>query len=693
MVINKSEPMKKIIVISIALATLLACQKEESYTDSDNSGNTVYTASTEYSSTRTTLDDNLNIRWSAKDRLTIFDGNTLNREFSVSESSDGETSASLEPVMSSSYAAGTELACNVGFYPYDKNISIEKANGGAYNLSLTLPSEQKYAPDSFGSGSFPMVAVTAGTDEKFFAFKNICGILKLQITGNETIRSITFTGNNGEILAGDATVCAKYGEIPTIEMTGEGTAIFYDCGKNGVPLTESVAKVFEIVLPPVTFTKGFTVTVVCNDGKTMNISTDKSKTIERSAILKMNPIEFESEVVADIQTGLPVVIINTPGCQDIVSKDDWLNGATITILNPDHTIDSQGTLSIKGRGNSTWYLYDNKRPYSIKLDKKSKILGMPKHKRWCLLANWIDRTMIRNAVAFEISRKTGMDWTPNGKFVELVLNGEHIGNFYLCEQIKVDENRLNLAELDPEATSGTGITGGFIFELDKNYDEQYKFKSSITGLPWMFKDPDEVNPYQFNYVTNFVSQMEAALYSTSGTSSSRYAEISKYMDLDSYADWWIIHELASNGEMMHPSSCYMHKDIDISPNVISKMKAGPVWDFDYLTFRPAVVDKYMYRGLYYPKLFEFSEFQTLIQTRWNSYKDALKNDIPVFIDNLKNELSASASINFEMWPLKDDNNNDEHLSYSAAVDQLKQAFLAKWEWMDKMIKDKNYWPK
>ena len=67
---------------------------------------------------------------------------------------------------------------------------------------------------------------------------------------------------------------------------------------------------------------------------------------------------------------------------------------------------------------------------------------MKKHKRWCLLANWWDRTLIRNAVAFEISRNTGLAWTPNGKFVELVLNGNHIGNYYLCEQIKVDENRM-----------------------------------------------------------------------------------------------------------------------------------------------------------------------------------------------------------------------------------------------------------
>lgn len=690
--------MRRNIALVMALMAIAACQKEVEQTAAV--GNVVYTASTESSPSKTSLDENLNIRWSLEDKVSIFDGSTINSEFVVSDDSDGKTSANLTPVQSGSYTAGVELTNNIGYYPYDKDITIENGPGGAFNLAVSLPSEQEYAENSFGVGSFPMVAVTPDTATKNFAFKNICGVLKLQITGIETIRSVTFTGNNGEIIAGDATVSAKYGATPSIEMTGEGTAVFLDCGKSGVALTGDVATVFEFVLPPVTFTKGFTVTFICSDGKTMNLATSKEVSITRSEITKMAAMTFSSNVVSDIQTGLPVVIINTPCCQEIVSKEDWLKGATITILNPDHTLDCQGTLSIKGRGNSTWMYYP-KRPYALKLDKKSKVLGMAKHKRWCLLANWIDKTLMRNAVAFEVSRKTGMDWTPSGKFVELVLNGEHMGNYYLCEQIKVDEKRVALAELDPEATSGVGITGGYIFELDASFDEEYKFisehgymhNSDTPGLPWMFKDPDEVNQYQFNYAKNYVHEMETALYSEYGSSSTRYSNISNYMDLESYADWWIIHELVSNAEMMHPKSCYMHKDIDVSPTQNSKMKAGPVWDFDNGTFKTNVTDKFMYRGLYYPQLFSYTQFQELVKTRWNSYKDELKADIPVFIEQNKQDLVRSAAINFELWPLHDNNNGDEHLDYPDAADQLKQAFLDKWEWLDERIQTNDYWPK
>ena len=148
-------------------------------------------------------------------------------------------------------------------------------------------------------------------------------------------------------------------------------------------------------------------------------------------------------------SGLPVVIIDTPNHATIPSKhEDWLEEATITVLNPDGTEDYSGTTSIRGRGNSTWSF--PKKPYALKLDKKAEILGMPKHKRWVLLANWLDRTLLRNRVAFQIALSTDMAWNPHGEFVEVILNGSHVGNYYLCEHIKVDENRVNIYELSDE---------------------------------------------------------------------------------------------------------------------------------------------------------------------------------------------------------------------------------------------------
>ena len=143
-------------------------------------------------------------------------------------------------------------------------------------------------------------------------------------------------------------------------------------------------------------------------------------------------------------TGLPVVCINTYG-KSVTNRKDWVDGNNMYIMYPDGTIDYEGTLSLKGRGNQTWSDF-SKKPYAIKLDEKAKILGMHKQKRWALLANVKDRTLLRNDVSLWISKQTQLPYTVNGEFVELVWNGVHKGNYYLCEQIRIDNH--------PQAQSG-----------------------------------------------------------------------------------------------------------------------------------------------------------------------------------------------------------------------------------------------
>lgn len=398
---------------------------------------------------------------------------------------------------------------------------------------------------------------------------------------------------------------------------------------------------------------------------------------------KGNDIQISSSVFEVIgknfdnlpKTGLPVVVINTVNAEPIVSKDDWKEGAMMSIINTDMTFDYQGTLSIKGRGNTTWGY--PKKSYALKLDSKSKVLGMPKHKRWCLLANWMDRTMIRNAVAFEIARKSpGLEWTPRGEFVEVILNGTHIGNYYLCEQIKVDKNRVDIEELDNTVTEGDGITGGFIMELDTYYDEVNKFKSARRNLPWMFKDPDEVNSAQFTYMQNYVNAMEDALYDDAKFAA---REFTNYMDLESFVDWWFVYELAMNSEPYWPKSSYMHKDKN------DVIKAGPVWDFDWGSFVPGSTSYFcVNNAIYYGRLLEDAGFKSLVKTKWQEQKSKYE-EIGQFIDALGAKLSESDELNHIMWPISSTVNGDESMNYDEAVSRLKAAYLAKLNWMDTQI--------
>lgn len=372
-------------------------------------------------------------------------------------------------------------------------------------------------------------------------------------------------------------------------------------------------------------------------------------------------------------SGLPVVIIDTPNKATIPSKhEDWLEEATITILNPDGTEDYSGTTNIRGRGNSTWSY--PKKPYALKLNEKAEILGMPKHKRWVLLANWMDRTLLRNRVSFQIALSTGMAWNPHGEFVDVVLNGKHIGNYYLCEHIKVDKNRVNIAELDEEATEGEGITGGFIMELDVYYDEVYKFKSAIRQLPYMFKDPDEVNEQQFTYMQNYVNTLEASLYNDEELATGKFME---YMDIDSYIDWWFVHELAENGEPGHPKSTYMYKDKS------DKLYAGPAWDFDWGTFRPGAGFTIKHT-LYYPRLFQNATFVARVKERWSLLKPEF-DKISSFIASEGERIKQSEKMNHIIWPITQVVNGDESMTFEESVQRMKAAYEEKLQWLDDAI--------
>lgn len=373
-------------------------------------------------------------------------------------------------------------------------------------------------------------------------------------------------------------------------------------------------------------------------------------------------------------TGLPVVRITTPGGRDITSKTIWMEGADIKIELPDGTVDLEGKMSIRGRGNSTWNY--PKKPYAIKLDEKSEVLGMPKHKRWVLLANWKDRTLLRNDAAFWLSKHTGLDYTVKGQFVELELNGTHKGNYYLCEQIKIDKNRVNVGK------------GGVLMELDTYYDEVNKFHSPYFNLPWQFKEPDEdeLTQEQFAEFKKFVTELEALLMDEKRV---RNHEYEKYLDVDSAIDFMFVNELATNTDFYSswpsagPHSCYMYKDKG------GALMTGPVWDFDYHGFLPGLANQWAgaTKTLYYKALYKDEKFRNRMYEKWEEEKPVLQK-LPDYIDEMAEKIRLSEAINHNMWPIVNNpENGDETMSHADAVERIKEGFTKKLDWMDKHLRD------
>lgn len=371
------------------------------------------------------------------------------------------------------------------------------------------------------------------------------------------------------------------------------------------------------------------------------------------------PDEPEEPEVPEEPEGLPAIYIDTPAHCGIGSKDVWVEGATIKVVYPDGTEESLGSTSIKGRGNSTWWNYP-KKPYTLKLESKKSVLGMPKDKRWNLLANWMDRTDLRNDVAFEISRRTkSLAWTPRGRFVEFYLNGKHQGNYYLCEKIKISSDRVDAGDK------------GWIVELDVYYDEVNKFRSSLLDLPVNVKDPDddELTPEMFASIKETFNAAEAAVCSGAYES---------LIDVDSFIDFWFVQELAFNWEPNHPKSTYMYLGRDGS------IHAGPVWDFDWETFKPNDSKFRTRDAVWYGRLFADPAFVRRVKEKWAESRAGFET-IPEYIDSVYSYVSASVKADAQMWPIDQSVNGDERMTVDNAVSRMRRNYVYRFNWLDAAI--------
>lgn len=286
--------MKNIFILLAPLALMLSgCVYEElTNNESEPADGRIFTAFFEQNDTRTYVEEGNLLRWNAGDEISLFDGNTLNRQYKF----DGETgdNSGTFSIVSKPFGTGNDLTANYAVYPYGSNIKITEAGV----ITVTVPAEQSYVKNSFGLNANTMVAATKDTDDTFLKFKNACGYLKLQLYGDDvTVKSITLTGNNNEKIAGNATITPTYSQDPTTSMNTDATeSITLDCGE-GVTIgtTPENATSFWIVVPPTSFENGFEITITAVNGGTMTKSTSNEIVIKRNVIKPMTAFEVEIE--------------------------------------------------------------------------------------------------------------------------------------------------------------------------------------------------------------------------------------------------------------------------------------------------------------------------------------------------------------------------------------------------------------
>ncbi len=392
-----------------------------------------------------------------------------------------------------------------------------------------------------------------------------------------------------------------------------------------------------------------------------------------------------------VDTGLPVVQIWTTAGAPVLDRDNYVT-ACMRIRDGSAQRYGQGlfhgTIKIKGRGNSTWDM--PKKGYRLKLDAAAQVLDMPAHKDWVLLANYADKTLLRNDVAMELSRRVGMPWTPRLRHAEVYLNDAFLGNYQLGEKIEVAPQRVAITPMVATDIALPPLSGGYLIEADfiEYIASDDRYFTTAEGINFVMQSPSgsSVQPAQADYIRQYTQMLETAILS--GNNHPKYG-YPAMIDLDSVVNWYLVQELTKNVDSPFGSSVYLQKDRN------TLMRMGPLWDFDLAMgnadFEPLVVGPngwYVRRqSAWIEALMRDKAFRSRVQTRWDQLKGQFQS-IDAYIDAREKALKASQAENFRRWPILDTwvwPNSVVLGSHHAEVDHLRDWLKQRIKWMDKNV--------
>ena len=268
--------------------------------------------------------------------------------------------------------------------------------------------------------------------------------------------------------------------------------------------------------------------------------------------------------------GIPAISINTDDGSAITSKTTY-KGCTVSVSNADESFCFDNVdAEVRGRGNSSWG--QDKRSYRIKFTEKRSMFGTDYAARsWTVIANHSDKTLSRNAIAYEFSKLLpGLKFSSIHEFVDLYVNGEYLGVYLLCDQIQVGEGRVDI-----EDTLTGDVNTGYLIETDNRAPEEGKrgqhYFVGIDGKNYTIKTPDpedpEYDPKYLEYIEDYVNEALRVIESKD------WDLICEYIDVDSFVDGYLAQELFCNLDC-HSFSFFLYKDKD------GKLYSGPVWDYD-----------------------------------------------------------------------------------------------------------------
>ncbi len=379
---------------------------------------------------------------------------------------------------------------------------------------------------------------------------------------------------------------------------------------------------------------------------------------------------------------MPVITINTQDGAPVLDKENKIP-ALMDVSLPEGYATFAGTeaealsgieLTIKGRGNASWKL--DKKPYKIKFEKKTPLLGMPKHKHFALIpwavgyAQWIACVS-----GHEMARMTGMGWAPRIEPVELVLNGSYDGLYFVVESMKIDKSRLDIYEQEDLCKDPELVKGGWLVEID-NYDDEAQIKIPETDridLRVTYKTPEVLSDIQRSWLIGQFTDMNEAIYSGDEIGR-KWAEM---IDPASVARYFIVREILGDTDGYN-GSFYLHKDLGEG----ARWNFGPVWDLGFSPKSDWVMNDHpAYSQVHWIEpMFHTLMFRMALVDEWDKF-EARFEEVFAHSERIAEMCREADRINYERWPQYEKGNTDAKLAF------FKNKLRENKQWMDMQISD------
>ncbi len=381
-------------------------------------------------------------------------------------------------------------------------------------------------------------------------------------------------------------------------------------------------------------------------------------------------------------TEIPTVYIDTEGSATVTGKSNYVKG-TLTVMSADPAECCDALpMGVRGRGNSTWNM--PKKPYRVKFDSKVNFLDLPaKAKSWVFLANYADKSLMRNAIAFEISSFVGMEYTPSIRFVDVVLNGEYLGNYMVTDQTEVAKGRVPVESQEVTDTEEPAITGGYLIELDGFADGEPVWFQTPQGIKVTVKYPkdDEINEAQLDYITRYVREFESRLFADNFSDPA--AGYRSMADTESLVNWYIACELTANSDSFWSTYMYKKRGDD-------RLYFGPMWDYDIAFNNDSRIGdatrKLMRDSAHAPltwikRLWQDAWFRSAVNARWKELVDSgIEEYLLGKVEDYAALIDASQKLNFKKWDILSRKVYNELVvfpTYREGVDYLKSFISAR----------------